>query len=337
VKKMSKEKFREVKFRGQIKVKYTAGDGSVKYWTADSADLLDKIQNIINEYVDQNITLTNRQLYYQLVAGDIIPNAMEVYKRICTFLTDARYGGFLDWDAIEDRGRSVEKPSEWDNVKRLIESAVYSFRLPRWSDQDKYVELFCEKEAMGSVFKPIADKYHIYFGANKGYSSASTMYELAQRVKEQISDGKKCVILYAGDHDPSGVDMIRDIRERIIEFLTKGDEPIEDSEGLPIEDYDDAVDEYFKVIPIALNMTQIKQYNPPPNPAKITDPRAKGYIARFGNISWELDALNPKILMGIAERHIKEHLDIEKYEAWIEKENSQKQALKEFGNKLAKE
>lgn len=326
---MAKEKFRTWNFRGDLKVKYCIDRDKKEfdYWEKNQEELLNQIVEIVEYYIGEDIKLTNRQLYYQLVAKDYIPNAMEVYKRFCTFLTDARYGGLVDWDAIEDRGRIPEKHSEWDNIKRLIESATYTYRLPRWKDQDYYVELYCEKQAMESVLKPIAEKYHIYFGFNKGYSSASTMYDLAQRIKEKIQEGKRAVILYLGDHDPSGLDMVRDIHKRICEFLTAGDECL-DIVG------DEEENPYFKIIPLALNMQQIKKYNCPPNPAKITDPRAKGYIEEHGNKSWELDALEPKVLMKIAEKGIKEFLDEEKYNVWIERENDEKKALEDFGDNL---
>jgi hypothetical protein len=322
-----KEQFREWNFRGDIKVKYTDGSGNKNIWQKNQKELLMQIVNIVNNYLSQEITLTNRQLYYQLVSRDIIPNADEIYKRICTFLTDARYGGLIDWEAIEDRGRVPEKSSEWNDIKSLIKSATYSYRLPRWQDQEYYVELYCEKQAMESVLKPVAQKYHIYFGVNKGYSSASTMYDLAQRIKEKINEGKRAIILYLGDHDPSGLDMVRDIHKRICEFLTSGDEVIDivgDEEDNP----------YFRIIPLALNMQQIKEYNPPPNPAKITDPRAKWYIGEYGNKSWELDALEPKVLIKIAENGIKEFCDINKYNLWIKKEDEEKKALEKFGDSL---
>lgn len=322
-----KEKFRDWNFRGDIKVKYTDGSGASNIWQKNQTELLKQIIEIVNAYSAQNITLTNRQLYYQLVSRDIIPNADAIYKRICTFITDARYAGLIDWEAIEDRGRTPEKHSDWANIKNLIKSATYSYRLPRWKDQDYYVELYCEKQAMESVLKPVADKFHIYFGVNKGYSSASTMYDLAQRIKEKIQDGKKAVILYLGDHDPSGLDMVRDIKKRITEFLTEGDEAVEIYEE----------DENFQVVPLALNMTQIRQYNPPPNPAKITDPRAKWYISEYGNKSWELDALEPKVLIKIAEKGVLEFCDLEKYKAWIDREDHEKKALEEFGDKLLDE
>ena len=320
---MSLEVFRKWNFKVFLNVNYVDGNGKKGLFSIQQQILLNKIIAITNDYMTQNITLTSRQLYYQLVAHDVIPNADTVYKRICSFITDARYAGIIDWEAIEDRGRVPSRPSEWENIAGLIDSAVHSYRLPRWSDQDSYIELYCEKQAMESVFRPIANKYHMYFGVNKGYSSASTMYDLAKRIKERIDEGKNAIILYFGDHDPSGLDMIRDIKDRTVEFLRNGDEDTLNEE-----------EDYFKIIPLALNMGQIKKYSPPPNPAKITDPRAKWYLREYGNKSWELDALEPKVLVGIAEQGILKHLDINKYANWISRENNEKKALIDFGGKM---
>ena len=326
-----KEKFRSWNFgKPNLKIKYTDANGEREVWMKNQQELLDEITEIVADYLEQNITLTNRQLYYQLVSRDIIPNADVIYKRICKFITDARYAGFIDWEAIEDRGRTPKKPSDWKNIKSLIESATYSYRLPRWQDQEYYVELYCEKQAMESVLKPVANKYHIYFGVNKGYSSASTMYELAKRIKEKIENNKRVVILYLGDHDPSGLDMIRDIHKRICEFLTSGNECV-DILG------EDEKNPFIRIIPLALNMNQIKKYNPPPNPAKITDPRAKWYIQKYGNKSWELDALEPKVLIKIAKQGIKNFCNLEKYNSWVEREQREKKALEDFGDSLVGE
>lgn len=323
---MVKEKFRSWNTKGNIKVKYKDGDGNFQVWEKNQEELLNKVVAIADDYAGQDLKLTNRQLYYQLVSAAIIPNADEIYKRICKFLTDARYAGMIDWEAIEDRGRVPDMHAEWANIKQLISSAVYSYRLPRWKDQDTYVELYCEKQAMESVLKPVADKYHIYFGCNKGYSSATMMYDLAQRIIRKMQQGKKCAVLYLGDHDSSGLDMIRDIKDRIGEFVSGG------ANGLSYEQ----IEKLFDVIPLALTTAQVRQYNPPPNPAKITDPRAKKYIAEYGKFSWELDALKPEILIKIAEEGILKWLDLKKYNGWIEKEETEKQALKKFGEKMIK-
>jgi len=324
---MVKEQFRDWEPKGELKVNYKDAHGTERTWKANQAELLESVQEIIEEFQRQQIRLTNRQTYYQLVAANIIPNIDKVYKRICVFLTDARYGGYIDWDAIEDRGRVAHRHSEWENVADFMNDVVGAFRLPRWSDQDNYVELFTEKQAVESVLSPLANKYHIYFGYNKGYSSAAMMYELSKRIIEQIYEGKKVKLLYAGDHDPSGLDMVRDIQERVIEFLTRGHDA-EYFTTVPIV-------EYFQIVPLALNMIQIRQYNPPPNPAKIKDPRATWYIEKYGNSSWELDALRPEVLRDIVEHGIQENLDVDKYNAWIEREKPLKQKLQDFADSLS--
>lgn len=317
-----REKFREWKPPKKIVISYKDPNNQTltKQAILDGEALLAFIVKTIDEYADMNLRLTNREIYYQIVAADAIPNATEVYKRLCVFLTDARYGGYLDWDAIEDRSRSARKHSEWEDVEDLIASAVASYRLKRWEDQDYYIEMYCEKEAGEGKLLPVADKYHIHFGANKGYSSASMMYEMSKRLKEQLQNRKKVIILYFGDHDPSGLDMIRDIKDRLTEFL-ENDVDLEDNP--------------FEIVPIALNRKQIAQYKCPPNPAKITDPRAKWYIKEHGKVSWELDALKPDVLIKLAENAILEYLDLDKYNAFIQREKKEIAALKKFGKEMS--
>jgi hypothetical protein len=315
------ETFRDWEPEGNIKTTFVDGNNVKRLWTCNQPELLSIIERVVKNYQAQEIKLTNRQLYYQLVSLDYIPNAQEVYKRICTFITDARYGGKIDWDAIEDRGRTPSRHPQWDTIEDRVDSAVASYRLPRWKDQEYYVEMFCEKQAMESVLEPIADKYHIYFGCNKGYSSASTLYELSRRMiyacERNDAEPKKAIILYMGDHDSSGLDMVRDMEDRIEEFYHRG--IVRGSE--------------FEIVPLALNMEQIKKYNPPPNPAKMTDPRAKKYVDEFGESSWELDALKPEVLMKIAEIGIQKYLDIDKYNEVIKREKKDVLPLQEFAEK----
>lgn len=320
------EKFRDWNPRKLLSIRYTTPEGHKDTWSCDQRELLATVVKITDEYQAKSLVLTQRQLYYQLVAKDIIPNAMEVYKRLSIFTTDARYAGLIDWDAIEDRGRKSERKSQWSGIKELIETAVLSYRKHRWDDQEYYIELFCEKQALEGVLKPIADKYHLHFGSNKGYSSSSAMYELYERVLDQMGKSKKVVILYLGDHDPSGKDMVRDIYTRIREFLIEGDYAVDP----------DVIDEYerFKVHALALTMEQICEFNPPPNPAKIKDPRAKAYIKEFGEISWELDALTPENLVYITENGILQYIELSKYVEAIDQEQRDVKALREFGEKF---
>jgi hypothetical protein len=318
-----KEKFRDWEPKDKMLITYKDPNNLSlkKLVEINGKALLAFIIKTLDEYSEMGLKLTNREIYYQLVATDAIPNATDVYKRLCVFLTDARYAGYLDWDAIEDRSRNVEMHAEWEGIEDLIESAVASYRLKRWENQPYYLEMYCEKEAGEGKLKPVTDKYHIHFGANKGYSSASMMYEMSRRIREQLWNGKKVVIPYFGDHDPSGLDMIRDIKDRLTEFIGK-DVDLEEKS--------------LEIVPIALNKEQIEKYKCPPNPAKITDPRAKWYIETYGNVSWELDALKPNVLIELAENAILSYLDIDEYNAIIEREKKEIDALKRFGKRLKK-
>lgn len=279
---------------------------------------LNVINLIIEEYQAQGYTLTLRQLYYQLVSRDIIPNKTSEYAKLSTLLKEGRMSGFVDWDAIEDRLRKPSKPSSWENPAEIINSCILQYQLPRQDGQSNYLEVWVEKDALSGVLSRVTNKYHVPILVNRGYSSASAMFDSFQRFKTAFSDSKEITILYLGDYDPSGLDMIRDIRERITEFI----------EGYYDDDADIMSKIQFNVVPIALTIEQIRQYNPPHNPAKISDPRAKEFIKNFGHSSWEVDALRPEVLNSLLTNAIETRLDLELYNSIVEREANDKKKLK---------
>ena len=282
-----------------------------KRWIGSTREFLTKVIAICDEYKAQGYKLTLRQLYYQLVSRDIIPNQQREYKRLSSFLTQARMAGLLSWDIIEDRIRVPQRASYWDDVKDLVESAVSSYRKDRWKDQKNYVEVWVEKDALSGVLAPIANQYHVPLLVNRGYSSATCVHDSARRMSYRESGGKKCTVLYLGDHDPSGEDMVRDIQDRLKIFRCNA-----------------------KVKKIALTMEQIRKYNPPPNPAKMSDSRASGYVAEHGESSWELDALTPDVLNKLLHKEIKALCDMKKYNAIIEEEQDEIERLREVTEDL---
>lgn len=269
---------------------------------------LELVNKIIEEYLQQGYKLTLRQLYYQLVSRGIIANNLQEYAKLSNLLVQGRMAGIVDWDAIEDRIRVPFIPYWVDDVADAISDTINQYRLDRMADQDVYIEVWVEKDALSGVLKRITSHYHVNLMVNRGYSSCTAMHDAFERIRDK-QDEKRCYILYLGDHDPSGVDMVRDIRARLEEFGAEAE-----------------------VIRIALTQEQIKKFNPPPNPAKITDPRAKGYIAKFGNTSWEVDALNPDVLHKIIRKAIDELIDAVKFNAKIEQEGKDRKKLEKFRN-----
>lgn len=378
-----KEKFEDRRLVGTIKLtlsserKLPGTDERSKSWSIQKPVLCQEIVRIVTRYAKQGYTLTLRQLYYQLVAGDIIPNDDVVYKKLSGVLGDLRYSGLIDWDAIEDRGRVPYLPYWAASVPDALNDIARSFRLDRQKGQPKAIEIWTEKDAVSGILRRITVQYHVRLVVNKGYSSDSAMYNAYERFFTAINAGQKVVVLYFGDHDPSGLDMVRDIRQRILFFLAAGDRVQYDrrdyEEKLRDIDIEDLVDEgfleqstveqyykcyeagtdldddncdkittawrmkylsenWFEVVPIGLTMDQIEEYNPPPNPAKITDPRAKDYIAEYGGVSWEVDALPPDVMTRILDDAILENMDVDIFNAVVAQEKRGIAHIKQFAN-----
>lgn len=312
--------------------------------------MIERINQVIAEYDDQRLSV--RQIYYRFVTYNWISNTKENYKVFAKLLTTARYAGLVDWDAVEDRLREADIPRSWGSVDQIINAAIDQFHLPWWADQPAHVELWTEKDALSGMLSPIANRWRIPFAINRGYSSSSAMKAAADRIlrAQEASiavscgvcqrllygrnavngslgycrcgskarpqawacsnngrgDFKPAIILYFGDHDPSGNDMERDIDERLQEFGVSN----------------------LRVRKLALTRDQIDEYNLPPNPAKISDSRARRYIEDHGDESWELDALPPPVLVEVAEQGIRSIVDMRRLKATIAREDAERERVR---------
>lgn len=296
------------------------------------------INSIIGEYQSAGYVLTLRQLYYQLVSREVIPNKVAEYDKLGVLLREGRMGGIVDWDAIEDRLRRPKKPASWDTPAELLMSAAQQFQMPRMKGQETYIEVWVEKDALSGVLSRVTMPYHIPILVNRGYSSASAMHDAYKRFKNEMigTDGAKRIkILYLGDFDPSGIDMIRDIEQRVREFFLgaagafrkyavgKSKKPNLDRHPQLWEQVcREKLKLDFQVVPIALTREQIDQYQPPPNPAKRSDTRFGKFEEAHGDTSWEVDALPPEVLNQILTDAIEERIDREMYDNIVKEEEA---------------
>ncbi len=259
------------------KIRYTDQSFSLEKLT-----MIQKADDIIAEYDQQGYTLTLRQLYYQFVARDIIPNTERSYKMLGTLISDARRAGMIDWSAIVDRTRHIRRPSQWNSPADMVESCADQFNIDRWDGQRYRPEVWIEKDALVGVLQVACAKWFIPYFSCRGYVSDSEVWSSGQRFASIIQGGQTPIVFHLGDHDPSGIDMTRDIEERLSLFA----------------------DAEIEVRRIALTMDQIDTYSPPPNPAKSTDTRFKSYQEAYGDESWELDALDPETITDLIAHHI---------------------------------
>ena len=251
-------------------------------FTAKSETVIAQANAIIEEYDAQGFTLTLRQIYYQFVARTWLPNTVKSYKRLGSVLNDARLAGKIDWDAMEDRTRYLNAYQTWERPQDSLQVAASRYRRDWWDKQKFRPEVWIEKDALTGVIEPVCREFQVPYYACRGYSSQSEQYRASKRIAGHLNEGRNVRIFYLGDHDPSGMDMTRDHDDRLEMFLSDTDA----AEGC-------------KVIRVALNMDQVRRYNPPPNPNKETDSRTGAYTREFGPQCWELDALNPPVIAGL--------------------------------------
>jgi len=282
--------------------------------SAASLALVTDANEIIAEYEADEYTLTLRQLYYQFVSRDLIENTEKSYKRIGSLITKARMAGMISWNAIEDRNRTHNSFWYDEDYMSPIMELPDLIRFDRWARQEVYVEAWVEKEALGNVLARVCDKYLVPHMACKGYLSASEAWRAGQRFDYQLGKGKKCILLHLGDHDPSGVDMTRDNNHRLQIF--SGARWGGHNEGGSVE-----------VRRLALNMDQVEEHTPPPNPTKVTDSRASDYIKKFGHTCWELDALDPKTLEELLTDEIRSLINAREWQKVNEEEENVKATL----------
>jgi len=272
-----KECYREINFKGaQLK-------------------MIETLNTIITEYMNAGYTLTVRQLYYQLVARDIVPNSEKSYKYITRTVNDARIAGLVDWDAIEDRTREFQGRNRWTDPKQPFMAGADQYHTDPWLTQQSRPFVVVEKEALVGVFTRVCHEYDVPLLAARGYPSASVVREFVKF--HMLPSEENVTILHFGDHDPSGIDMTRDLDDRFNLFAYA----------------DEAA---WTLKRIALNIDQVKHHKPPPNPAKQTDSRFAEYKRRYGVSSWELDALNPTILSDLARDNITGLIDRKAWATW---------------------
>ncbi len=275
----------------------------------ESVAKIDLVNQIIKEYQAQNYVLTLRQLYYQLVARGHIDNTERSYKNLGTLVTKGRMAGMISWRAVEDRLRTHHAPYIQEDDDELVDNLANFITFDRWDDQDNYLEVWVEKEALGNVIERACDPWQVRYMSCKGYMSASAAWRAGRRYRRQLRKGKQCHLIHLGDHDPSGIDMTRDNAERV-DLFSESNFPGE-----------------VLVHRIALNMDQVEEFDPPPNPAKESDSRAAGYVAKYGDLSWELDALEPSFIEKIIKKEILDLIDDDRWVLVAQREEETKALL----------
>jgi hypothetical protein len=256
--------------------------------------ILERAAAIVSDY-DTGVTL--RQLFYRLVAAELLPNTQGAYKALSSHTAEARrQGAFPD---LIDRTRQIHRDVSFagpEDARRFLFSL---YRRDRTEGQAFSLYLGVEKNGIVEQLRSWFGDYGVPILALGGYSSQSYVQNVAADVGEQ---GRPAVLIYAGDFDPSGEDIDRDFLARTGCFL--------------------------ETVRVALTPEQVKDYELPPQPGKETDSRATGFVRRHGQLlQVELDALPPDVLHSLYQEAVAPYWDMSAYLTSLVKEKEDRLCL----------
>jgi hypothetical protein len=266
---------------------------------------VDAIRAVAYEELAAGHPMTLRQVHYRLVARQdtTYRNTQSDYNQLSKWLVRDRLEGRIPWEWIEDRLRKPRHVAMWEGLADFKDTARRSYRRDVWQDQPQYLEAWLEKDALSGIFSDALEPYGVTFNVGRGFDSATSVKGAADR----FGDGGGVTVLYFGDFDPSGEDMVRSFRARLLEL---GSMP--------------------KIVKCALNFEDIERYRLPPDFTKVTDTRRDAFVARFGDVAVELDALPRSVLLERLADEVEARMDLEALERTREAERADKQRLDEL-------
>ena len=244
-----------------------------------TAEIFEAARTVLREHNP----MTLRQVYYQLVSRQVIEKNRSQYHALSKLLASARRDGTIPWEWIEDRTRKPRHVAMWDGLSDFAETARRSYRRNVWSTQSHYLEVWLEKDALSGIFSDVLNEYGVTLNVGRGYDGWDSIHNAA----ETFDGLDESTVLYFGDFDPSGEDMVRSLRERLAEL---GAEP--------------------EVLKCSLTLEDVQGYSLPPDLTKATDSRRASFVARFGDMSVELDALPLDALRDRIAVEVESRLDI---------------------------
>ena len=264
---------------------------------------IDVIRQSIYNTLHTDHPMTVRQVYYQLVSQGVIAKTESEYKQtVCRLLVQMRKDNLIPFDWIAENTRWMRKPTTYESLGDMLRITRDTYRRALWANQDAYVEVWLEKDALAGVVIEETVPWDVPLMVTRGYPSLSFLYSAAEVI---AAHDKPTYLYYLGDWDPSGVDIPRKVEAGIREYAPD-------------------VDLYFERI--AVNEDQITLMNLPTRPTKKSDSRAR----RFTGESVEVDAIPPDKLRSLVRMNISQHINFVALKSLEAAEESERELLTEF-------
>lgn len=276
------------------------------------------------EIIEQTRPITVRGVCYKLFVAKLIDSMAKANTRkISRMLVWAREQGEIDWESIVDESRSMETVSQWRDLQSYAGVIERSYRRDFWAHQRNQVIVISEKATVAGILRPVLDEYGVTFFPVHGFNSATKMHDLAEQIGRGAADEdhqQHFILLYVGDHDPSGMYMSEvDLPGRLKRYGA--------------DDFEAWIGKSFTLKRIALTGDDIDDL--PPFEAKSQDPRYGWYVETYGEEAWELDAMDPNELRGRVQREIRRYVNRGDWKRHKQIEKAQRETTKKIARAMA--
>jgi hypothetical protein len=287
--------------------------GPEKRLRADALEMIGQVNQVLAQAKVDGVSMTLRNVHYKFVKNKWYPNTDSSYQKLKRVVGDGRLAGLISWEEIEDQERDLHGFTTYAAPEQILSGMADKYHRDLWAGQVWRPEVWVEKKGMTNVVSGICNQLRVDFFACKGYNSLTEAWKAGQRMADYIQRGQRPIVFHLGDHDPSGLDMTRDNRERLELFA-----------GVPV-----------MVVRLALNMDQVEELNLPPDPAKSTDSRFDAYELEYGTkSSWEIDALEPTYIRDLIASNVRRIRDEGLWDEALAQEVEDKRYLKELAGEL---
>ena len=274
-----------------------------------------------------------RAVCYQCFSRGLIPGMEKKHtNRVSELLTYARETGEIPWEHIVQEGREIEHVSTWADPAAFARTVQAAYRRNKWAGQRTRVLVVSEKGTVRGTLASVLNEFEVDFLPVGGYASTTRVHELAQLAPiaqpGRFLDSQKLLLLYLGDHDPSGRGMSDvDFPKRLFRYAS--DDPSDDDwtdeeVELGLADYG------MTARRIALTVEDTVALGPGlgfPASDKVKDSRYRWFVEHYGDRCWELDAMNPNTLRARVETAIRAELDWPTWERYVAAERAERESI----------
>jgi hypothetical protein len=261
------------------------------------------------DIVAEQQPMTARQVFYQATVRAIVEKSETGYDKVQRALAELRRAGRLPFEYISDNTRWVNKPQSFRGPGDALRDTAHYYRKDLWADAEHYVEIWCEKDALAGVLSGVTHALDVPLMVSRGYASLTFLHDAATAIEER---DRPAYIYHLGDFDPSGVDAANKVEASLREFAPEAD---------------------IHFTRLAVLQSQITAWNLPSRPTKQSDSRARG----FGDISVELDAIEPSRLRNLIQDAIGQHLPHHQYQVLKAAEQSERATIMSWARSVGGE